>query len=148
MSFTGDPKNVVTDRIRLIIGDTNIDEEGLTDEVIEYVLEKNNSEEVPSAIECLRYLVAQYANAVTEKAGGYFVKGTEKYTQYKELLASLTTDPTTAITAMGIPYAGGISWAAYCADAENDDLMGVQYFATDLPGDTSQSGYNRYSFQD
>ena len=107
MSYTGDPANSVTDRIRLVIGDTDVDEEGLTDEVIQYVLDTYISEP-KSAIECLKFLVAQYANRVTEKVGGLFTKESEKFEQYKKLLDMYTKDPSTALVAFGV-YAGGIS---------------------------------------
>lgn len=109
MSYTGDPLNNPIDRVRLNVGDTDTYEEGLTDEVYQYVLDKNAGNEVPTTIECLKYLIAKYANLVTEKAGALFVKESEKYEQYKELLKMLVKDPTTAITKAGLPYAGGIS---------------------------------------
>ena len=120
MSYTGDPVNSATDRIRLIIGDTDIDEEGLTDEVIQYVLDKN-TKETTSAIECLKFLVAQYANRVTEKVGGLFVKESEKFEQYTQLLNLYTKDPSTALVAFGA-YAGGISKQDILDNANNPDV--------------------------
>lgn len=120
MSYTGDPVNSATDRIRLIIGDTDVDEEGLTDEVIQYVLDKN-TKETTSAIECLKFLVAQYANRVTEKVGGLFVKESEKFEQYNKLLNLYTKDPSTALVAFSA-YAGGISKQDILDNANNPDV--------------------------
>lgn len=108
MSFTGDPVNRVSDRLRLMIGDTDPLEEGLTDEVYEYVLSKNDNNENRAALECLRYLVAKYANFVTEKAGGLFVKDSERFEQYSKLLRDLTSNPSMTLMKAGKPFGGGV----------------------------------------
>lgn len=120
MSYTGNPATSATDRIRLIIGDTDTDEEGLTDEVIQYVIDKNTSDG-RTAVECLKFLVAQYANRVTEKVGGLFVKESERYEQYKKLLDMYTKDPSMAITPFGA-YAGGISKQDILDNANDTDV--------------------------
>lgn len=142
MSYTGDPVNRVTDRLRLITGDTDRDEEGLTDEVYQYVYDKHNGDEVLSAIECIRYLISQYANCVTEKAGGYFVKESERYEQYKTLLVTLVSDPRTALIQAGLPYAGGIKWDDYEANKADSNNRVPESF-DDFK---SPSGYSPYSF--
>lgn len=120
MSYTGNPVTSATDRVRLIIGDTDVDDEGLTDEVIQYVIDKNTTEPLAS-IECLKFLVAQYANRVTEKVGGLFVKESEKYTQYKKLLDMYTKDPTTALSVFG-SYASGISKSDILDNSLDEDV--------------------------
>lgn len=119
MSYTGSPATSATDRIRLIIGDTDIDEEGLTDEVVQYAID-NATSEPRAAIECLKFLVAQYANRVTEKVGGLFTKESEKFEQYKRLLDLYTKDPSTALIVFG-SYASGISKQDIIDNANNLD---------------------------
>lgn len=129
MSYTNDPAFRKTDRVRLLIGDVNVDDEGLTDEVYSYVIDKYTgttattaTDEVAAAIECLKYLVAKYANYVTEKTGNHFSKESEMFTQYKDLLKLFTQDPRTALTRVGGPYAGGISISEQernCSDLDN-----------------------------
>jgi len=127
MPFTGDPANSATDRIRLIVGDTDICEEGLTDEIYTYLLDVNDDDEIVSALAALRYLIAKYASYVTEKAGKLFIKESEKFEQYRKLLDLLTKDPRTAIMSQGLPYAGGISWSDYCENLANPDARQVEY---------------------
>lgn len=122
MAFTGDPINSVTDRLRLITGDTDELDEGYSDEVYQYAYEKNSKHEVRAAIEILKMLVAKYANYVTQKAGGLFVKESERYTQYKDLLNSLTNDPRSAIIKAGVGFTGGISNTARETTLANTDV--------------------------
>ncbi len=109
MSFTNDPLNSVTDRLRLKVGDIDPYDEGLTDEIYEYLYDKHNSNENRAALEALKMLVFKYANYVTEKAGGVFVKDNDKYVQYKELLDKVTKDPSFSFLEAGKPFAGGIN---------------------------------------
>ena len=141
MSYTNDPAYSNTDRVRLLIGDVDTDDEGLTDEVYSYVLAKHSGEEestpqseAAAAIECLKYLVAKYANYVTEKTGNHFSKESEKYEQYRELLVLFTQDPRTALTRVGTPYAGGISVSEFERNKADPDNRTVEY---SVPAPTS-----------
>lgn len=132
MSYTGNPATSIIDRVRLYVGDIDDCELGLTDEVYEYVIDKNQNvdgspNEARAAVECLKYLVAKYASYVTEKAGGLFIKESEKFEQYRRLLDLFTKDPRTAIIQQGLPYAGGISWDDYCTNLANPDARKVVY---------------------
>lgn len=146
MSYTANPTIIVTDRIRLIIGDTDIDDEDLTDEVYSYVYEKEGNNEFKAAITCLNYIIAATASYVTEKSGGLFSKENEKHIQYRQLRKDLVSDPRTAITAMGIPYAGGIKWSEYHANIDDADNRQAEYRMGIYPSEADASGYNPYSF--
>lgn len=112
MSYTNDPANSITDRIRLMVGDTEECEEGLSDEVYQYIVDKHTVDgvvdEQQAALEALKALVAKYANYVTEKAGGLFIKASEKYKQYRDLLDSWIRDPSYGFMRVGSGFAGGI----------------------------------------
>ena len=137
MPYTGDPLNNPVDRIRLSVGDTDVYEEGLNDDVYLYVLGKNTVDGVTNegltAVECLRYLLAKYANYVTEKAGGLFVKESEKFEQYQQLLDKFTKDPSYSLLKAGMPYAGGISKSDAVENAQNPDARLVEYKETSDP---------------
>lgn len=122
MSYTGDPSNSATDRLRLMIGDVDPLEEGLTDEVYQYVLTKNEGNENRTALECLRYLVAKYANYVTEKAGGLFVKDSERYEQYSKLLRDLTNNPSMSLMSPAEPFGGGVYLKDIEANKSNPEV--------------------------
>lgn len=108
MSFTNNPAEVLIDRLRLKVGDTDEFEEGLSDETYEYLYSVHLNEN-RTALEALKMLVFHYARYVTEKAGGLFVKEAEKYDHYKQLLDLVTKDPTFSFLTAGKPYAGGIT---------------------------------------
>jgi hypothetical protein len=120
MPYTGDPANSATDRIRLAVGDTDVYQEGLTDEVYAYLLSVNLNE-ARSTIGALKYLVAKYASYVTEKAGGLFIKESEKFEQYSKLLNRYTKDPSQMLLTLGTPFAGGISYSDLYSNASNPD---------------------------
>ncbi len=109
MPYTNDPIYSITDRLRLEVGDTDICEEGLTDEVYQYILSVNNDEagSPKSILQALRYLVAKYANFEHEEAGDLEVWG-EKYKNYNDLLNRLLKDPRYGLV-IGGTFAGGIS---------------------------------------
>lgn len=115
--FTSDPVNSLTDRIRLITGDTDNDELGYEDSVYQFAYDTNGQNENRAALVVLRSLVAKYANCATEKAGGLFFKGSEKFEQYKKVYNLLTKDPRNAILETGTPYTGGI----YINEIENNN---------------------------
>lgn len=124
MSYTNAPSTNIIDRVRLITGDTDIDDEGYGDEVYQFALDRyvgNSNAETLAALDVLKMLVAKYATYTTEKAGGLFQKGSEKYQQYKDLLDMLTKDPTTSIIKAGAGFTGGISIYARDTNRNNPD---------------------------
>ena len=122
MSFTNDPVNSATDRVRLITGDTDTYEEGLTDEVYTYLIDNNDNENL-AAIAALKYLIAKYSNYVTEKAGQLFIKESEKVEQYQKLLKMYLSNPSTMLLKQGLPYAGGISVSDMAANNSEEDNL-------------------------
>lgn len=127
MSYNDDPSNSAIDRVRLKVGDTDPDEVGLSDEVYQFLLTKNDNDENLTAVEALEFLVAKYAAYVTEKAGGLFVKESEKYQQYRDLLDLFTRDPRTSLNGGGKAFAGGISNSDIAARGSNPDRRGSPF---------------------
>jgi len=127
MSYTGDPANSATDRIRLCVGDTDTFDEGLTDEVYQYLLDKHASNEPLATIESLKYLTTKYANFIDEKTGGLFTRESDKYKHYRSLLDSFTKDPSLSLLSAGLPFAGGISISDQEANCDNTDARQVVY---------------------
>lgn len=113
MPYTNDPINSGSDQVRLLVGDTDIYEEALTDEVYNYIISKHTRPDGSTngsaiVLEALQYLVAKYASFVTEKAGSLFVKESEKFQHYSQLQKKYTSDPRFSLMRAGIPFAGGI----------------------------------------
>lgn len=109
MPYTGDPTNSATDRVRLIVGDINPDDEVLDDSVYNYLLTTYSNDENKTAIEALKYIVARYAGLADETAGDISIKYSDLYKAAKELLDNLISDPSMSLLAVGTPYAGGIN---------------------------------------
>jgi len=109
MPYTDDPTNNPIDRIRLNVGDTDLYDEGLSDNIYTYLLTKYDSNEGQSSLEALKMLVNKYASYVDEKAGDLSTKDSQRYNQYRELLEKATKDPTQSFLKTGNPYVGGIS---------------------------------------
>lgn len=112
MSYTGDPLNSLTDRIRLNVGDTDLEEEGLSDNEYEYIISLNTEDGVTNEVACiiaaLNFLLAEYSNFVDEVAGKLSVKYSQLYDHYSDLLDRYTLDPRTSLYKAGTPFAGGI----------------------------------------
>lgn len=116
MSFTNDPINNPIDEIRLMVGDIDPYDELLSDQVYKYLYYQNDTKR-KAAVEALKFIVNMLASCVTEKAGGLFVKDSERFEQYSKLLNRYTKDPTFSLLAPAMPYAGGIS----ITDMENNE---------------------------
>lgn len=116
MSFTNDPINNPIDEIRLMVGDIDPYDELLSDQVYKYLYYQNDTKR-KAAVEALKFIVNMLASCVTEKAGGLFVKDSERFEQYSKLLSRYTKDPTFSLLAPAMPYAGGIS----VIDMENNE---------------------------
>lgn len=149
MSYTDDPANSEIDRIRLKVGDTDVNDEGLSDTVYQYIIDKHTVDtvlnEAAACIEVLTALVAKYANFVTEKAGGLFIKESERYQQYKDLLDLLTSDPRTSLLRAGSGYTGGISKEDSCIVYDDEDKLHAP-FRLDALNNTSGT-FDPFSFR-
>lgn len=68
-TFTNDPENVPRDALRSAIGDTNKDDQQLTDEHLAYLLGKHSDDIILAAIEACTQLAAKYARDAAEAVG-------------------------------------------------------------------------------
>ena len=93
MAFTGDPVNSVTDRVRLVTGDTDPVYEFLDDSTYSYVLDKNSNNERQAAIEASRYILANITRYTRERTGDIEVYGNEFFKNYKDYLLELVNNP-------------------------------------------------------
>lgn len=105
-TYTADPTNVPVDEVRLLIGDTDVNDQQLQDEEIQYYIDKYGPG-VKAAIPAVQGLIAQCARAVDEKTGEIEVKFHQKLGNYKDLLAGLEGQLLTS--SVPIPFAGGTS---------------------------------------
>lgn len=133
MAFTNDPINSATDRVRMLVGDIEDFEEGLSDEIYEYLISESGGNEKQAALKALKMLVFKYANDVSEKAGNLVVSGNQRYEHYKELLDKVTKDPTWSFMEAGLPYAGGIHLAErFATGTSNPFTLGGEYLTSKI----------------
>lgn len=145
MSYTGNPLNNQTDRIRLNVGDTDLDEEGLSDNEYAYIIhintdDKSNVNELSCTIKALNLLMTKYANCVDEVAGKLAVKYSQLYTHYRDLLDYYTKDPRTALYKVGTPFTGGIYVDEICSNKENTNTV-----SSPLPLGWSTDDFSSYN---
>ena len=120
MAFTSDPVNSITDRVRLVTGDTDPVYEFLDDETYGYVLDKNNNNEKQAALEAAKYILASITRFTRERTGDIEVYGNEFFKNYRTYLLELVNNPNFS-TIFPMPYAGGISKKDMLANDENLD---------------------------
>lgn len=68
-TFTNDPENVPRDALRSAIGDTNTNDQQLTDEQLAYLLGRHDDNIIEAAIEACAQLAAKYARDAAEAVG-------------------------------------------------------------------------------
>lgn len=119
MAFTNSPATSVTDRLRLIVGDTMTEFEYLSDETYEYLMDKNKSE-TAAALEAARYILGSLTRFSRQRTGDIEVYGREMFQNYKEFLVELLRNPQMLLD-RAQAYAGGISKSDMAANDANPD---------------------------
>lgn len=108
MSFTNNPAYSATDRLRLIVGDTMVEIEYLSDETYQYLLDKHSNSETAAALEAARYILGSLARYSRQRTGDIEVYGAEMFKNYKDFLVELLRNPQMLLDRAQV-YAGGIS---------------------------------------
>jgi len=120
MSFTSDPANSTTDRVRLITGDTDPVYEFLDDSTYVYLIDKHRDNEKQAALEAAKYILANITRYTRERTGDIEVYGNEFFRNYRTYLLELVNNPNFS-SILPRPYAGGISKKDMLANDENID---------------------------
>lgn len=117
-SYSGDPSASTLDEVRFLIGDTDIDDQQLSDEEITYLLAEYESA-LPAAIAAAEGIAAKYARLVDQKTGDIDVKFSQRAAHYSQLAADLRRK----IGILAEPYVGGISVSDTEIDKDDDDVV-------------------------
>lgn len=115
-NYSGDPSASALDEVRFLMGDTNTNDQQLTDGELNYLIEESGSN-IAAAIKAAESLAAKYARSTSKSIGGVSLSYSERAGKYQALAASLRRR--LAMTAK--PYAGGISAADKDANAQDAD---------------------------
>jgi hypothetical protein len=100
MAFTNDPTNSALDRVRLTVGDTDIYDPLLSDEVYQYFIDTTSSEGA-AALKAIDAIIAMAARLVDETTDEVSAKWSQLYDQYKALKKDLVTNPSLSGGASG-----------------------------------------------
>lgn len=109
MPFTGNPATNPVDRVRLMVGDVFADFEILDDATYQYFLDKNQGDEQKAALDAARTIRFQIAKFSYRETTGDIEVWSNFAADYKAALDDLISEIVDGVTAVAIPYAGGIS---------------------------------------
>lgn len=127
MSFTNNPAYNVIDRLRLIVGDTMVEIEYLSDETYQYLLEKHSGSETASALEAARYILGSLARYSRQRTGDIEVYGAEMFKNYRDFLIELLRNPQMLLDRAQV-YAGGISKQDMKTNDANPDNPAPRFY--------------------
>jgi hypothetical protein len=115
-SYSGDPGASDLDEVRFLIGDTDTDDQQLSDEEINYLLTSTGSVQA-AALEAARSLWAKYSRLVDQKTGDIDIKYSQRKDAYAALIRQLQ------LGMLPVPYAGGISEDDKQVDEADSDVV-------------------------
>ena len=122
MAFTNNPNNII-DRVRMMIGDVDPQNEYLTDLWYGHYLDKNSQNEVLAAIEAARSILVKFTNNTREKVDQVEIWGNDQFNNYLDWLKDFIENPSISGLRSPIPFGGGTSKediAARKADSDNN----------------------------
>lgn len=116
-TYTNDPASVPRDAVRLLVGDTDTDDQKITDEAIAFFLSQASDDTYSAAALSARSIAAKYAVEVDTKFESVSSDYSQLSKNYYELAKRLEQQAKKFGTiGLGTPVAGGIS---------NDDMRSV-----------------------
>lgn len=104
-TYSGDPSSTDRDEVRFLVGDTDTNNQLVTDEEIAYAITTEGSN-LSAASRVAQTIAAQFARRTDEEVGDLKKWYSQRYAQYMSLSKSLGKRGTIATAT---PYAGGIS---------------------------------------
>lgn len=91
MTWTYQPVKTPKDQLRLLIGDTDINEPLLQDEELEYLLNIYNHSPMNSAIRACELIMAKFSRLADESVGSVSIQFSQKVKSYMEMRNDLVT---------------------------------------------------------
>ena len=108
MSYTNDPTRDI-DRVRVKVGDTDTNNEYLSDDWYSYYLTQNSSNERLAAIDAAKSILAKFTSSTRAKLDQLEVYENQQFDQYLKWLKNFIEDPSISGLLSPVPYAGGVS---------------------------------------
>ena len=126
-------------KVRIEIADNDPAMPILTDEEIEYFIEKNEGSLRKAILECARCVLFRISSQTFERVDVLEVRGSDYFNQYKQALEMLIKNPEYGSVSFAQAYAGGISISDIQSNISNLDNNTVKVEKS-IPVDNS--GYN------
>ena len=119
-SYSGDPSTNRKDAVRFLIGDTDPDDQLVSDEEILYMIEKKSNDDLAAA-DLAMAIAANYSRLTDKSVGDLSLSYSQKAEQYRALAHELKTEA--GKTVKPLVYAGGISKADKTNRELDDDRV-------------------------
>jgi hypothetical protein len=128
--YTNDPANIPSDRVRFLVGDTNLSSPDLSDQEVDFLLEDEGNDARRAAARAAEALAARYTREAEEKTVGplRLRSLTDKSKKYTALARTLWARVTKTAA---VPFAGGISATDKAMRADEGDRVHPM-FAKDM----------------
>ena len=118
-TYSGDPASSDRDEVRFLVGDTDTNDQLVTDEEIAYAV-ANEGNNYLAAAEICRAIAAKFAKLVDKSVGDLRIAYNQRQQAYKDLMKMLTTRGNRSAAT---PYAGGISISDKDTVEDNTDRV-------------------------
>ena len=119
-SYSGNPADSSLDEVRFLIGDTDADDQQLSNEEINFLLTDNSSDVYGAAADAARSLMAKYARRADRTVGDLKVSYSQLQKSYAELYKKYSNR---AITKKMNVVAGGVFKADREAQRQNESIQ-------------------------
>ena len=127
------------EKIRIEIGDTDTAMPILTDEEIQYFIDKNEGSLRKSALDCAKSILFRLASFGFERVDILEYRGSDYFIQYKQALELFIKNPEYGSVSNAMGYAGGISISDIQANINSPD---VNYVKVEKSIPVDNTGYN------
>ena len=98
MSYTG-PSNSTSDEVRFYTGDTDTNDEILTDAEIAFELTATSDDAVAAAFRCFRRILAKLARKIDRSGPRFGASRSQKFQHYKDLYDAFKEEHSSEVTA-------------------------------------------------
>lgn len=109
------------DAVRLLVGDTDTNDQLVTDEEITFALDQADDNVYAASGTIARSISALYSRRADTSIEGVSVSYSQRASQYEALAVKLERDAKRKGAALGTPTAGGISISEMDSAEDNDD---------------------------
>ena len=119
-SYDGDPANSDLDAVRREIGDTNTNDQLLSNEEVNFALDQEGDSIAAASARCCEWLMREYAKQADKTIGQLNIMLSQKSKRYEALATKLRKK---GIKSALAPYVGGLSETERDTDKDDTDLI-------------------------